>query len=95
MIQRITRLQIEGYKNCEQNSTNEKNYYIVYPKKFYDVLLYGKNLSDFSTIYDRVDEIKRCVGVNPEMVLPIFNKASQIAKYKVRVKNYNEFKIHR
>ncbi|CAF0997527.1 unnamed protein product, partial [Brachionus calyciflorus] len=92
MVQRITKQQMEANGNDEQNSQKEKNYEIMYPKKFYDVLIFGDNLSDFPTFYNRIDEIKRCVGVNPEMVLPIFNKLSQIVKYKVRVKNYNDYR---
>ncbi|CAF1079818.1 unnamed protein product [Brachionus calyciflorus] len=54
---------------------------------------YAQNLSQFKTIYNRIDEINRCVGVNNlEMILPILDKQSKIKNYKLRVKNYEDYK---
>ncbi|CAF0734314.1 unnamed protein product [Brachionus calyciflorus] len=92
MVNQIMRQQTLENDSDQLKSKNEEDYEISYRPKFYDLFLYGKNLNEFPTIYNRVDEIKRCVGVNPDMVLPIFNKSSEIVKYKVRVKNYKDYR---
>ncbi|CAF0796992.1 unnamed protein product [Brachionus calyciflorus] len=50
-------------------------------------------INEFTSIYERIDEIQRCHGaISPEMVLPILDKKSKNVKLKIRVKSFEEFK---
>ncbi|CAF0713127.1 unnamed protein product [Brachionus calyciflorus] len=76
----------------EDSSECLKDYEKIYHRNFYDVILTGESINEFKTIYDRIDEIERCVNVkNPLMALPIKSKSSKNIKLKIRVNNYDDF----
>lgn len=98
-----TKMVMNMFKNQSQDdkTTNKEKYSIKcleelyerkYERKYYDVLLFGNGLDQYSTIYERIDEINRCTGVkSPEMVRPIVDKFSKITKLKIRVKKYDDY----
>ena len=68
-------LQIENF--LEQSSEQIVKFYDAkYQRKYYDVIIEGDGIKEFSDIYARVKEIERCVQVSPIMVLPIKSKIS-------------------
>ncbi|CAF0734177.1 unnamed protein product [Brachionus calyciflorus] len=95
----LIQIQLQSFKNIKRDDKLDKYiqtddiYEQKYERKYHDVFLFGENLSKFKTIYERIDEINRCVGVkNLEMVLPILDKQSKMIKYKLRVKSYEDYK---
>ncbi|CAF1079405.1 unnamed protein product, partial [Brachionus calyciflorus] len=64
-----------------------------YKRDYYDFELIGNGISGYSNIYERIDEIKRCTGIdNLEMVRPIVEKNSKNMKLKIKVKEYSDYK---
>ncbi|CAF0790746.1 unnamed protein product [Brachionus calyciflorus] len=62
-LQFLIIITIKLFEYTKVKSNDEKNYENLYPQSYYDFFLYGENINEFPTIYDRVDEIKRCFGV--------------------------------
>ncbi|CAF1124551.1 unnamed protein product [Brachionus calyciflorus] len=64
-----------------------------YNRNRYSVMIHGNNIETYSTnIFDRLDELKRCVGVsNPLMILPVVDKDTEVTSLKIVVDNYHDF----
>ncbi|CAF0951752.1 unnamed protein product [Brachionus calyciflorus] len=81
--------------NTNHTNTLERNHELElkYNRDKYSVVIHGNNIEDYSAnIFDRLDELKRCVGVlNPGMILPIVDKDTEVMSLKVTVNNYHDY----
>ncbi|CAF0919996.1 unnamed protein product [Brachionus calyciflorus] len=96
MAKRIAEIQHRNKRKDKiSNEKDDKYYEEIYERNYYDVSIFGKDLDKFSNIYERMDEIKRCIGVTrPEMIRPVMEKnSSKIVKMIIRVNNYKDFKL--
>ncbi|CAF0834483.1 unnamed protein product [Brachionus calyciflorus] len=93
MISNISKQQLTNVYLTDHQKHDKEYYEQKYKQDYYDVIICGDRISEYSNIYERIDEIKRCTGVKSfEMVLPIFDKVSNKTKLKIRVKELLDYK---
>ncbi|CAF1011912.1 unnamed protein product [Brachionus calyciflorus] len=86
---KIMMLTKNGLERSELNHELE----LKYNRNKYTVIIHGNNIEEYSTnIFDRLDELKRCVGVvNPLLILPFIDKVTEVMSLKVTVNNYQDY----
>ncbi|CAF0705613.1 unnamed protein product [Brachionus calyciflorus] len=93
MTSNICKHQLSNLISISSKKYDEKYYEQKYLRDYYDIILSGKGISEYSNIYERVDEIKRCTGIKSvEMARPIVEKLSMNTKLKIRVKEFHHYK---